>query len=266
MPQTAGNAPGRGGSQGQGCGDEEHLDNAVDTGVGVPIDDVPHSVGKQQSRHQKHQSADGDGIRVLGDAHALQSIGQQCHEEGGGNGSEELVGLQLIQIPIHQADQQAAQTGAQTVPPGTAHKQAKAAGSQEIPQILGFHGIFPAAFPGGGEHFASLGQGRPLGHQGTAQSTEFFHPVHVVAVVADPAHPGQGGALIGANGDHNIVGDGKNIGIHAVGGQDPGDAFLHPEGLRTAHGQLVPQVDGQIHQKIVVHGVHLCFLVGMVVV
>ena len=72
-------------------------------------------------------------------------------------------------------------------------------------------------------------------------------------MAADAAHPGDGQALFGQHRDDEIVGNGKDLGIQSVGGQHPADAFLHPEGLRAAHGQLIAQIAGKVNQCNVVH-------------
>ena len=49
------------------------------------------------------------------------------------------------------------------------------------------------------------------------------------------------------------IGDGKYIGIHPVGGHEPGNTFFHAECFRAAHGQFISQIDGQVHQKVIIH-------------
>ena len=73
-------------------------------------------------------------------------------------------------------------------------------------------------------------------------------------MVADAAHPGDRRAVGQKHGDSQIIGDGKNLGVEAVGRQNPADAFLHPEGFRPAHGQLIAQITGKINQCNFFHG------------
>ena len=57
-PERGGHIPGRGGTQGQRGGDQEDLDDSVDAGIGIAVNDVPHGVGKEQTGNQNHQGAD----------------------------------------------------------------------------------------------------------------------------------------------------------------------------------------------------------------
>ena len=81
---------------------------------------------------------------------------------------------------------------------------------------------------------------------GTAQTAELFHGVQVIAVVTDTAHPGNGLAVPGENADRQTVGNGKDFRLQAVSPQHSADAFLHAEGLRAAHGQLIAQICGKV--------------------
>jgi hypothetical protein len=58
-------------------------------------------------------------------------------------------------------------------------------------------------------------------------------------VITDAAHPSHGFAFGGFDADGQAVWNGENLGLDAVSHQNPIHAFLYPEGLRTAHGQLV---------------------------
>ena len=58
---------------------------------------------------------------------------------------------------------------------------------------------------------------RYLPVQYPAQGTEPFYIVHIVAMVADPAHTGNGGTVFVPNGDHDIIGDRENIGNDTIG-------------------------------------------------
>ena len=94
---------------------------------------------------------------------------------------------------------------------------------------------------------------RPAVAQGAAEPAEFFHAVQIVSMISDPAHPGDGGTVLRADADHEIIGDREGLAVDAVAVQDPADALLYPEGLRAAHGQLIAQIHRQIQQSVVVH-------------
>ena len=253
-PQSGGDAPGSAGAQGKGGSHQKHLNDPVHTGVGIAVDDIPHGVGEQQAGHQQHQSADGNGVGIRGNACGSEGIGQHGHQEGRGNGPEELVGFQTVQIFIHNTHQQTAKTSADAVHQGTAHKEAESAGTQQMGNILGGYGIAAAGFTGLGQHFVGNFQRRLFGDEAAAQGIEPLHSVHVVAGVADAAHPGDGSAILSADGDHDVIGNGKDVTVFVVGGQHSGDTFLHTESLGTAHGKFIAQVDGQVQKKVIVHG------------
>jgi len=88
---------------------------------------------------------------------------------------------------------------------------------------------------------------------GTAEAAEFFHGIQIVAVVADPAHPADGLAVFRYDGDSQIIGNGENLGLNAVGGKAAADAFFHTEGFGSGHGQFIAQIGGHIQQGVVIH-------------
>ena len=57
-----------------------------------------------------------------------------------------------------------------------------------------------------------------------------------------------GVAVFSAHGYDQIVGDGENLCLYAIAGQNPGDTFLHPEGLRTTHSKLIAKIRCQIQK------------------
>ena len=57
---------------------------------------------------------------------APKDIGQQRHQEGSGNGSEELVGVLRVQKPDYKSDQYPANTGAEAVQKIAAEQQPEA--------------------------------------------------------------------------------------------------------------------------------------------
>ena len=245
-PQPIGKGPGRGRPHRQRRRDQEHLHDAVDTGIGIAIDDVPHGIGEQQAGDEDHQCTDGDGVGIFGDAQSAEGIGQQRHQKGSCDGSEKLVGVLGVQEPDHKPHQDPADTGAETIQKIAAEQQSEAQSAQKIPQVddgnrigspLGTDDLQP---PLG---FLRL---RPTAAIGAAQAAEFFHRVQVVAMGTDAAHPGDGGAILHHDGDDQIIGNGEHFRRNAIAAQHPADAFLHPEGLRTAHGKLIAKVGGKI--------------------
>ena len=65
-------------------------------------------------------------------------------------------------------------------------------------------------------------------------------------MVADAAHTGNGFPFLIHDGDGQVIGNGKDLRMDTVGRHGTQDAFLHPEGFRTRHGQLIAKIHGQI--------------------
>ena len=261
-PQNACHIPGTGGAQGNGGSQQKHLDNAVHTGIGVAVENVPHGVGEGQSRHQNHQGADVGGIGVGAEPGGVQTVGQQGHKEGRGQGIEERSRPAGTENGHDKPHQQSAKTGAQSIHKAAAEEQGKASAAQKISQSpdqgrIDFHrsqGVcqLPLSRPRVGTGFTDT----------AAEGTEAFQSVQVISVVADAPHSGDRRAVGQKHGDSQIIGDGKNLGVEAVGRQNPADAFLHPEGFRSAHGQLIAQITGKINQCNFFHGNPLYKKVG----
>ena len=90
--------------------------------------------------------------------------------------------------------------------------------------------------------FLGIGRIGLAGADGPAQAGEPLHTVQIVTVIADATHPGHWLAFCGFDTHRQAVGNGKNFGLDAVGLQNAVDAFFHPEGFCTAHGQFVSQI------------------------
>ena len=103
-------------AQRDGEGRQKHLHDAHHAGVGVAVDDVPHGVGDQQSRHQDHQRADDGRVRVIQPPQPRRDVGGHRHQERGEDGAEEGIGLEAIQKAVHKADDHAHQPRPQAVP------------------------------------------------------------------------------------------------------------------------------------------------------
>ena len=245
-PQPLGKRPCRGRPHRQSRRDQEHLNDPVDAGIGVAVDDVPHGVGEQQAGNEDHQSADGNGVWILCNAHSAEGIGQQRHQEGSGDGSEELVSVLRVQKPNYKSNQYPANTGAEAVQKIAAEQQPEAQCAQKIPQINDGNRIDKPL--GAGDLHPPLGflRLRRLTAIGATQAAEFFYRVQIVAVGSDAAHPGDGGAVLHHDGDDQVIGNGEHFRRDAVAAQHPADAFLHPERLRAAHGKLIAKIRGKI--------------------
>ena len=251
--QPGGDAPRRRCTQCNGEGRQQHLHDAVDTGVGIAVDDIPHGVGDEQPRHQDHQCADdrrGHGI------HPPQTGRQICrsrHEEGGGDGAKEGVHLQPVQKPVDKTDDQPQQPRPQAVPQGAAKDKAEAEGPQIVAQIVHRQGVPPA---GGLRLLQPLHRYlhlRGLPADAAAQSIELLHRIQIVAVEADALHDGQGLAVGGLEADGQAVGDGEHLTLDAVGTKNTPYGILHPKGLCAADGETVSHLCSQIRQKIIIH-------------
>ena len=242
-PQGACNTPGTGSSQGDGNGDEKNLNDPVDAGVCVAVDYIPHGVGKEQAGNQNHQCSDGRCIRVGGQSHSAQGVGQKAHGKGCGQCGKKRVGFHLIQDLGSQAHQQAC---AQGIHPGAPEEQGEACSTQKISQIPDWKGIGSLSPTGLLQPLDRFLGGRGAGAQMAAEIAEPLHTIQVIAVGADAAHPGHR-AAVGVQGtDDQIVGNGKHFGIDTVGGKNAADALLHAEGLCTAHGKLIADVCRQV--------------------
>ena len=232
---------------------ENHLNDSVDAGIDITVNDVPHGVGEQQAGNQNHQGADGHCVTIGCDAGGAESVGQQRHQEGGGDGSEEGIGPKPFQLIADKSYQNAADTGADSIDPTAPKEQTESGCTQETTQIFRRLRIFGDP---GTNHLQPLDTLGGIGLAvavSTAEAAVFFHSVQVIAMDTDSPHPGQNGAVLGFDADDEVIGNGKHFGFHTVGGKYPADTFFHPEGFRAAHGQLVTKVGGHIKQYIVIH-------------
>ena len=246
-PENIGRIPSRGGAQSHAAGDQQGGDGAVNAGVGVTEDDIPQSIGKQQSRHQQHQGADDGGINVGAHPQPGKTVCEQRHEEAGGDFLEKGVGMQLAQQVIHDPQKQAAEPGAKTVGGSSAVEDAKTAGNQNVPQQhhgegIDLVGLFRFLQPDKG----LLGIGL-FGTDPAAEIVVFFHRIQIRPHIADAAQLGDGKTVGDDDGDKQAVGHRVDPGIQPIGRQHPNDAFLHPIGLSPGHGQPGPQLRGQLH-------------------
>ena len=129
-------APGGGGTQGNAHGNQQHLHNAVDAGVGIPVDDVTHGIGEQQTWNQDHQRADDGCVHIVNQTKGRQRIGNQRGYKGGCNGGEELVCLQIGHQPANHTHCDSADTGPKTVGKAATEEKGKAETAQEIAQKM----------------------------------------------------------------------------------------------------------------------------------
>ena len=245
--------PGSRRAQGDGEGDEDHLHDAEDAGVGVAVDDIPHGVGDEQPRHQQHQGADDGGVRPGQPPQSRRRVGRQGHQAGGQDGAEEGVCLPLVHKAGHDAGDEADEPRPQAVRQAAAEHQAKPQPHQHRPQIVEPCRVGPA----GGQGLLQPGHG--LIHLGlfradaAAEGIELLHLLQVVAVEADAPHDHQRLAVGRLQAHGHAVGDGEHLALHAVGPQDAVDALLHPKGLRPGHGQMVAHGGRQVGEQIVIH-------------
>ena len=105
------NIPRSGHAQCDCNGDQKHLHDAVDAGIGIAVDDITHCIGEQKTRHQQHERTDVDHVRTDARNERCAEIGQEGHREGGGNGFEKGIGIQMIQSVVGKTDDQTAQGG-----------------------------------------------------------------------------------------------------------------------------------------------------------
>ena len=263
-PEVRGEFQGRCRSQGDGHGDEQHQHQPVQAGVGVAVHHITHGVGEQQSRHQDHQRADDGGVGVLDHAHVVDQVGEEGHAEGGDDGPEELGGIEPVHENVHSQDDEAAKTGTQRIGEGAAEGEAEAEGRQEKAHSLDEPGIAVAVVLHILQPIHQLLRLRAAVADGPAQVRIHFNGIQIVAVGADAAHSGHGLAGFGDDADGQAVGDGECLGLVAVGFQHALDALLHPEGLRTGHGQPVAQCGGGLQEQSFVHGVPFFLIVETV--
>ena len=127
-------APPQSGAQRNGCGNHENLGNPVNAGIGIPEDNVPHSVGKEKPRHQNHQCTDDDRIGVPANSHTSHEVGRNRHDKCGGDGAEEGIYIQLFAKAVNKTHQNTAETGAECIQHIAAEENGKAACSQKAAQ------------------------------------------------------------------------------------------------------------------------------------
>ena len=245
-PDQGGGAPGGGGAKSQGNSYQKYLNDPVDSGIGVAIDNVPHSVGKQKTRYQQHQGADGHGVGILDNADGTHGIGQQSHQKRGGDGTEKLIRFPVIEKLVDKAHQHTAEPGAKPVGQIRSEEDGESGRTQKAAQVLNCHRIVIPVGEDIVEPFLPLRRVWFSVADSTAQTAELLHRVQIIAVMADAAHPGNGLAVPGENADRQTVGNGKDFRLQAVSPQHSADAFLHAEGLRAAHGQLIAQVCSEV--------------------
>lgn len=135
----------------------------------------------------------------------------------------------------------------------TAEEQAEARRAEKIPEIVhgrGENAAFRLRLP---QPLLRRSRLRPFGADFPAQRVQPLHGLEIVPMEADALHDAQRLAVRGLETDDETVRNGKDLALDSVGQQQPPDAVLHAEGLRTAHGQLIAQPRRQICQKIIVH-------------
>ena len=245
--------PGRRRAQRDGEGRQKDLHDAHHAGVGVAVDDVPHGVGDQQSRHQDHQRADNGRVRVIQPPQPRRDVGGHRHQERGDDGTEKGVGLHPVHEPVDAADDQPHQPRPQAVPQRAAEHQCEAQSPQKAAQIGDGGAVHPALGHGLPQPLRSHLHLRLFPADAAAEGVQLLQRLQIVAVVADALQDGQGLAVGRLKADSQAVGDGEHLALHAIGAQDAADGVLHPEGLGPGQGQLAAQPGRQIGQKIVIH-------------
>lgn len=200
-----------------------------------------------------HQRADDDRVRIVDQPEGGGEVGGHRHGEGGGDGAEKGVGLELIHPARDKADDKPHQARPQAVAQGSAKDGAEARCGEEIAEVVDGNGVGAA---GGARLLQPLRGNGGVGRFGADAARERVEPldrVKIVAVEADALHHHQRLAVVRLKADHDAVGDRKGLAFDAVGREHAAHRLLDAEGLRTADGQLVADLRGRIRQKIVVH-------------
>ena len=155
---------------------------------------------------------------------------------------------------IAQADGDAAETAAKSVPQISAEEDGKGRRGHIVGQQHDTQGVMPG---GGGDvvqPLPGLLQRGDLPAQPPAQVVVPGQQIHVVAVAGHPADLGQGLALRGEDADVDTVGDDEGFHpVDAVGKHKPFHGILHPVDLRPADQKAIAQVGGQGEKSVIVH-------------
>ena len=245
-------------AHGDGERREEHLHDAIDAGVCVAVDNVAHGVGDEQTGDQDHQRADDDRVRIVDQPEGGGEVGGHRHGEGGGDGAEKGVGLELIHPARDKADDKPHQARPQAVAQGSAKDGAEARRGKKIAEVVDGNGVGAA---GGARLLQPLRGNGGVGRFGADAARKRVEPldrVKIVAVEADALHHHQRLAVVRLKADHDAVGDRKGLAFDAVGREHAAHRLLDAEGLRSGGGQLIADLRGHIRQKIVVHEYHSC--------
>ena len=257
-PKPANDVPAGGGAQGNGHRNEEYLDDPVDAGIGIPVYNIPHGVGEEQSGNQDHQGADNDTVGMLGKSQIYHGISGKGHEKSGSKGGKERIHSQIGHGLLHEANEDPAESRAQGIGEVTAEKHPEAGAASEVAQHIDGGGIAPGGVQNMLQPSGSFLRFRMTAADGPAQAVKPLHGIQVVAVEADPPHSRYGLAGVGKDAHHQEVGNGEHIGLHAKAFQDPVHTVFHPEGLRASHGKLIAHIRGQVKNGIVIHWVTAC--------